>query len=167
LTEIDLRDFLNFYEKDFIMQAKLRKEGEITVVTIQGFLEIEQTQPFREACAKHLINEKVVFNMEKTNFVGSTGLQPFLDTVQNFLEKNEFGLKVVCKRPEFIRIFQNYQSNKLRVVDSEDKAILAFQEPIYDVPTNETPTVSVENSDLSLEAEDDFETVAIASIEQG
>lgn len=144
------------------MQAKLRKEGEITVVTIQGFLEIEQTQPFREACAKHLINEKVVFNMEKTNFVGSTGLQPFLDTVQNFLEKNEFGLKVVCKRPEFIRIFQNYQSNKLRVVDSEDKAILAFQEPIYDVPT-----VSAENSDLSmLDAEDEFENAAIATIEQ-
>ena len=100
--------------------------------------------------------------MEKTNFVGSTGLQPFLDTVQNFLEKNEFGLKVVCKRPEFIRIFQNYQSNKLRVVDSEDKAILAFQEPIYDAPT-----VSVESSDLPLlDLDDEFENAAIATIEQ-
>lgn len=111
------------------MQAKVREEGEITVVTIRGYLEIEKTQPFREVCTKHLLNKKVIFNMENTSFVGSTGLQPFLDTVQSFIDQNEYGLKVVCKKPEFLRIFQNYNSQKLKIVDSEDKALKAFLNP--------------------------------------
>lgn len=108
------------------MEAKVKSQGEVTIITIQGTLEIEKTQPFREACMKHFLNKKVVFNMEGTNFVGSTGLQAFLETIRTITEENQHGLKVVGIKAEFRRIFQNLEYQKLQIHESEVAALAAF-----------------------------------------
>lgn len=108
------------------MEAKVKNQGEVTIITIQGSLEIEKTQPFREACLRHLLGKKVIFNMEKAAFVGSTGLTAFFETIRTLSEENDHGLKVVGLQPEFKRIFQNLEIQKLQMHESEDGAMSSF-----------------------------------------
>lgn len=109
------------------MEAQLRNEGEYTVITIRGPLSIEKTQPFRELCLRHLLGRKVIFNMEKTSFVGSTGLQAFFEAVRSLSEESPHGLKVVGLQAEFKRIFQNLEFQKLQMHESEAGAFASFQ----------------------------------------
>lgn len=110
------------------MDASVKNQGEVTIITLKGPLEIERTQPFREVCIKHLLNKKVVFNMESVAFVGSTGLQAFLETIRLLSEESQHGLKVVGVRPEFRRIFMNLEFQRLQIHESEATALLSFQE---------------------------------------
>lgn len=64
--------------------------------------------------------------MEGTSFVGSTGLQAFLDTIRTITEENQHGLKVVGIKAEFRRIFQNLEYQKLQIHESEGAALAAF-----------------------------------------
>jgi anti-anti-sigma factor len=108
------------------MEAKVKNLGEVTIVTIRGSLDIEKTQPFREACLRHLLGKKVVFNMENAAFVGSTGLTAFLETIRTLSEENLHGLKVVGVQAEFKRIFQNLEIQKLQMHESEAGALSSF-----------------------------------------
>ncbi len=108
------------------MEATVKNQGGVTIITIQGSLEIERTQPFREACLKHFLDKKVIFNMESANFVGSTGLHAFLDTIKVISEENQHGLKVVGLKPEFRHILVNLEFHKLQIHDSEENAVASF-----------------------------------------
>jgi anti-anti-sigma factor len=108
------------------MEAKLKNQGEVAIITIQGPLEIEKTQGFREICLRHFVGKKIIFNMQKASFVGSTGLQAFLETVRTLSEENQHGLKVVGVQAEFKRIFQNLEIQRLQMHDSMDGAMSSF-----------------------------------------
>lgn len=111
------------------MKAAVKKMGDVTVISIEGVLEIEHTQPFRQICLKKFIGEKLVFNMKSANFVGSTGLQSFLDTVKTLDSSNSFGLKVVGAKPEFRRLLANIETQKLTFFEEVNAAVLAFTQP--------------------------------------
>jgi anti-anti-sigma factor len=108
------------------MEAKLRQHGEIAIVSIQGALEIERTQPFRDACNKHFLGEKVIFNLEQANFVGSTGIQSFLEAVKAVSEKTTTGVKLVGLKSEFKRIFSNCEIQGLVFYENEANAIDSY-----------------------------------------
>lgn len=114
------------------MKADLQKRGDVFVISIAGKLEIEQTQPFRTACVDKLIGQKIVFNMEQANFVGSTGLQPFLDTISQIDQKNTFGLKIVGVKAEFRRVISNLETKNVSFHDDMVSAIGSFTLPITD-----------------------------------
>jgi len=120
------------------MDAKVKNHGEVTVIEILGPLEIEQTQPFREACLKHFLDRKLVFNMEKAAFVGSTGLQAFLETVKTLSEENRHGLKLVGLKPEFRRIFYNLDIHNIQIHETNSCAVLSFQLPNEEITVTET-----------------------------
>jgi anti-anti-sigma factor len=111
------------------MEAKIRHLGEIAIISLKGPLEIEYTQPLRDTCAKHFVGKKIIFNMEKANFVGSTGIQSFVDTVKMLNEQSQSGLKLVGLKSEFRRIFQNLEMNNLEIHDTEVTAIQSFDKP--------------------------------------
>jgi anti-anti-sigma factor len=108
------------------MEAKIKNQGEITIIAIRGALDIEKTQSFREVALRHLLNKKVIFNMEKASFVGSTGLQAFVETVKTLSEGGQHGLKMVGAQPEFLRIFQNLEIQQLQMHESEAGALSSF-----------------------------------------
>ena len=60
------------------MQAKIHKNGDITVVQLEGRIDFETTEPFRETCQDLLLNNKVVFNLSELSFVGSSGIGAFV-----------------------------------------------------------------------------------------
>ncbi len=113
------------------MEAKLDKKGEISIITIHGPLNIDKTQGFREYCIRNFSGKKIIFNMQNATFVGSTGLQAFFETVKTLNEESQFGLKLVGLKPEFKRIFQNMELNKLEMFESLDGAVSSFSLVTY------------------------------------
>ena len=83
----------------------------------------------RATCVKRLGARKLVFNLEKASFVGSTGVKAFLDAVKNLCTANDFGLKLVNARAEFRRIIENLDIHNLEFHESEDAAIASFSHP--------------------------------------
>lgn len=116
------------------MEARLDKKGEVSIITIQGPLQIDKTQGFREYCLRNFSGKKIIFNMENTTFVGSTGLQAFFETIRTLNEESEFGLKLVGLKPEFRRIFQNMDLNKLEMHESVDGALTSFSPVVCSLP---------------------------------
>lgn len=112
------------------MDAKVKNQGEVTIVTLKGPLDIEKTQPFKEACIKHLLNRKVVFNMSHVSFVGSTGLQAFLEAMRLISEESPHGLKVVGVSAEFKRIFTNLEYQKIQFHENEAVALTSFHQSV-------------------------------------
>lgn len=108
------------------MEAKLKVTSDVTIITLSGRLNIEETQSFQRTCLKHFTGKKVVFNMEKVNFVGSTGIQPFFDTVKTLTESGDHGVKLVSVQPELKRIFQNIENQKLEFHETETSAVLSL-----------------------------------------
>lgn len=109
------------------MRTDVKKHGDVLVVSIAGTLHIEETQPFREAARSKLLGEKLVFNMAGANFVGSTGLQPFLEMIKILDEKGIHGLKLVGVKPEFRRLISNLETTQLQYFECEKTAIDAFR----------------------------------------
>lgn len=111
------------------MEAKLKSLGEIAIVSIRGNLDIEETQPFREVCMKHLSAKKVIFNMEDATFVGSTGIHSFLETIKDLNGLSSYGVKVVGVKSEFRRLIMNLELTGVEIHDSETAAITSYFNP--------------------------------------
>ncbi len=105
------------------MQAHMKRHGDITVITIAGALTIEETQSFRAACIKHLVGQKIVFNLAGANFVGSTGLQAFLETVRACEQANAHGVRVVAAKSEFRRLISSLEAKRIEFFEQENTAL--------------------------------------------
>lgn len=110
------------------MEAKVKSQGEFTIISFAGFLDIENAQSFRANCVRQLSEKKLIFNLEKTNFVGSTGIQPFLDAVKSLSASSQHGLKLVNVKAEFRRIIQNLEIHNLEIHENEASAIASFRD---------------------------------------
>ncbi len=108
------------------MQAKMRQQGEITIINIQGPLEIEKAQHFRDVCCGQCLGEKVIFNMEKTSFVGSTGINSFVEALRVVSSKTHHNLRLVGVKSEFKRIFCNMGLEQIEIHETETGAIESF-----------------------------------------
>ena len=109
------------------MEARLKNEGEVTIVTLKGRMEIEAAQTFKVACRKHFSDKKIVFNMVGVSFVGSTGIQSFLEAIKFVSEQNQQGVKVSGVSPELKRMFDAYELNQLEFFSTDEEALVSFQ----------------------------------------
>ncbi len=105
------------------MEARMRRHGDITVVAISGALVIEETQPFREIFLKRFSGQKIIFNMEQVSFVGSTGIQAFLETLRSLDTQTESGVRVVGVRSEFRRMISNLEGRKIEFFEDDAGAL--------------------------------------------
>lgn len=111
------------------MQARLTQEGEVVVVHLSGRLDVETAEPFREACLKRLFGQKVVFDLRELSFVGSSGILPWLETMQSFAARNAHAFKLSGVSSEFRRVFSATPLATIEVYDSEAHAVQAFLNP--------------------------------------
>lgn len=116
------------------MEAKLAQIGEIVVVSINGRLDIDKTNPFKEACFKNLLDKKVVFNLQQLNFVGSTGIQNFFQALKEIHSKNKFGLRIAGMTADFYRLWAMNQANELTVYENMSLALQSFIEKTETTP---------------------------------
>ncbi len=120
------------------MKMKQRNEGLFCIFELEGHLDFETTQRLGEKCkefAKTSPETKVVFNMEKLKFVGSSGINQFVDVLTSF---NRLPQKPrYCQvSTDFQKIFKALQParNPFVVVNSEIEALTSF-----DAITDEEP----------------------------
>ena len=111
------------------MQAKIHKNGDITVVQLEGRIDFETTEPFRETCQDVLVNNKVVFNLEALSFVGSSGIGAFINTLREFSKNNPVPPKFCNVRSEFKKIFSAMDDQGFQIFEDEKEALTSFNNP--------------------------------------
>lgn len=121
------RNFADLSNVGGPMRAEVKKHGDVTVISIEGTLHIEETQPFREVCKRRFMGDKVVFNMSRAHFVGSTGLQSFMDAVCAMDGAGSHGLKLVGLKPEFRRLFASVENARFQYFEDVGSAVGAFE----------------------------------------
>ena len=104
------------------METSIRRQGEWTVVKISGRIELEKAQIFRDACLKSLKNEKVVFELDRLQFVGSTGMTEFFECLHDIENMKGCGVKLVGLSPDFKRFVAFTKASQLKIHDSLEEA---------------------------------------------
>ena len=73
------------------MKTEIKKEGDTIVVLVNGYLDFENQVPLREHLIKLAtqnkvahVPKKVIFNLENLEFVGSSGISAFIQTLKEF-----------------------------------------------------------------------------------
>lgn len=111
------------------MQARISRQGEVVVVHLSGRVDVETAEPFRDACLNQLVELKVVFDFQNLSFVGSSGILPFLETMQEFAGRNANGFKLCGVSSEFRKVFASTPLHVIQIFENHHQAIQAFLSP--------------------------------------
>lgn len=111
------------------MQARIKREGDVTIVDLMGRIEIETVEPFEKHCLDRLTSGRVVFNMKGVSFVGSNGIMPFLQSLRAFTEKNSVRPKFCSVSSEFQKIFEASSLRDIEIFEDESRAVEAYKRP--------------------------------------
>ncbi len=109
------------------MEARVLKKNGVTVVNLKGFIDVETAEPFRQACLKSLAKSgKVVFNLEELNFVGSHGILPFVETLNDLCDQPAVQIKFCRVSSEFQKIFKASPLRDVEIFSDETSAVGAL-----------------------------------------
>ena len=110
------------------MKAKLSKKEDVVIVNLSGRIDMEYTEPFREACLSDIASrsEKIVFNMNELSFVGSNGIMPFVNAIYDLAKEKKGQLRFCGVGSEFQKIFAASPLAGIEICESEDKALESF-----------------------------------------
>lgn len=108
------------------MEVKLVLDGDITIVSLSGRIEIEKTQSFKSACIQNFAQKKVVFCMKNLNFVGSSGIQTFFGVLNELNAANQMSVKIAGLNPDFQRLLSFTECSALEVHENIEGALQSF-----------------------------------------
>lgn len=111
------------------LQARVKVEGDITVVQFTGRIDIESAPPFRQACRTHLKSKNVIFDFTQMSFVGSTGLLSFLEALEEFTKSSANGAKFCGVGIELGRVLSATTLGLVEVWENEAQAVEAYRNP--------------------------------------
>jgi anti-anti-sigma factor len=120
------------------MKAKIKKIGDTVVVCMDGRIDYDTNEPLKKRLSdlsKQISRKnqdsvsKVIFNFEKLEFVGSSGISSFVQTLR------EFNLKATTKprycnvRSEFKKVIRAFDEEELfEFYDDENDAQRSFNQ---------------------------------------
>lgn len=107
------------------MQAKMLQLGDVTVVTLQGRLEIERANYLKKVCLDNLKNKKVVFCLEGLSFVGSSGIQNFFGFLDEVNKNKMMNVRLAGLKPDFMRLW-SFSDRNVELHGSLDEAMKSF-----------------------------------------
>lgn len=135
------------------MKAMIRQEGEVFVIHLKGKIEFDSTEPFRDTVLSHLKSQKVVFNLESLNFVGSNGITSFIETMVELCNSQGSSVHFCNLSSEFQRIFEASPIRSLKVFENEFVAKSSFYDVFKDSP--EMPAMTYDSvSEVPSESSD-------------
>lgn len=111
------------------MRTQIIQNGEITIVTVSGRLDIDKAPLFKQACLNQLKGRKVIFSLQDLSFVGSTGISQFFQTLQEVNQLNEKSCRIVGLGADFRRITDYTRMHELEIHESLESASLSFATP--------------------------------------
>jgi anti-anti-sigma factor len=110
------------------MKTKITRKGNVTIVSMDGKVDYEAQEPLKKDLRKLLdpnksdaAATKIIFNFEKLEFVGSSGISAFVQTLRNFNARSPQKPKYVGVKSEFKKVIQAFDPDQLfQFFDSED-----------------------------------------------
>jgi anti-anti-sigma factor len=113
------------------MKTQIKREGNTIIVSMDGRLDFAAQAPLREDLAKlakqthaDSIPKHIIFNMEKLEFVGSSGISSFIQTLKEFNNSTATKPKYCHFKSEFRKIIQAFEDDQLfEFYEDEDSAL--------------------------------------------
>ena len=114
-----------------IMNA--RRNQDVVICQLEGYLDFETTSHLKETCAmlmKQNNTHRIIFNMEKLKFVGSSGINQFIKVLKHLNAQKE-KLKLCNLSSEFQKLFKAFETSRkpFQIYDDEGKALASFALP--------------------------------------
>ena len=112
------------------MRSQIKKVGQTLVVSIGGKLDYETQEPFKQNLTKIARNTKtdstptnVIFNIEKLEFVGSSGIAQFIQTLKEFGNSTDTKTQICNASSEFKKVMKAFDEEEVfHFFDNEDQA---------------------------------------------
>ncbi len=104
------------------MEAIIEWDNEVIVVKLSGTLDFDKAFEFRKKSLRHFIQNKVVFSIKDLNFVGSTGMSSFVETLSELSEKNPNGVLICDVGLEYKRLLETFLNDKFKICDDLNQA---------------------------------------------
>ncbi len=99
------------------MKAQIKQVGDTIVVGVDGKLDYETLEPFKENLKKIVakskantdsVPTKVIFDMENLEFVGSSGITQFIQTLKEFGSDTDQKARILKASSEFKKVMRAY-----------------------------------------------------------
>ena len=133
------------------MEADLKTIGDTYVITLQGRMDVESMGSFCENCMRRFKEKKIIFNMQKVNFVGSQGIVTFLRSLQTLSEIRKNQLSLVVDQPEFKKVFVASKIlDTINLFGSENEALNSSFLPSENLDSPVETVVSVNTLELDI-----------------
>lgn len=115
------------------MNIKARQDGEIVIFELEGHLDFETTLNFQKACETVIEQSekvRIIFNMERLKFVGSSGINHFIGVMKEF-NTLPYRPKLCSVSSEFTRVLRAYQTSRrpFEIFQAENDARQSFLNP--------------------------------------
>ncbi len=118
------------------MKAQVKKEGDTIVVSMDGKLNHEIQEPLRQNL-NEIVNEarktdstaKIIFNLENLEFVGSSGISSFIQTLKEINNKTDLKPRYCNVKSEFRRVMKAFdETGVFEFYDNEERAKKSFDQ---------------------------------------
>lgn len=128
------------------MQARFRKNGDVTIVQLLGTIDFGAAIKFKQDCVPELVDKQVVFNFEGLHFVGSCGITDFINAVGEVFTRSQVTPKLCGVSTEFQKIIESSVIGNVEFYKSELSAIKSFV--FYSINYDNDPMSKLSSSSL-------------------
>ncbi len=129
------------------MQARVEVNGDVSIIHLSGYLDFETTQFFESTCLSGISTANVIFDFSELNFVGSSGLTPFLESIRSFADKTSTPIRFSGVGIEFRRLMMIGELSGYAFFDRAGDALQAIHEPLGLSEAVEGPSIGYQISD--------------------
>ena len=100
------------------MKSQIRKIGKNVVVQVDGKLDYETQDGFKESLRElargtDSTAKNVIFNMEKLEFVGSSGITQYIQTIKDFAKRTDQKAKILNASNEFKKVMKAFDETEV------------------------------------------------------
>jgi anti-anti-sigma factor len=116
------------------MKTQIKTTGDTIVVTMDGKIDFEATGPLREDLSRLMrqnrtdsVPKKIIFNLEKLDFVGSSGISSFVQALKAFNTGSTVKPRYCHVKSEFQKVIKAFdESEGFEFYDNEERAKRSF-----------------------------------------
>ena len=118
------------------MKTDIKKVGDTVVVSMEGQLDFEMQEPLKrdlDALIRRVRTDhapkKIIFNFEDLEFVGSSGISSFVQTLKDFNTSSPMKPRYCGVKSEFRRVMKAFdEAEVFEFHDNEDRARKSFDQ---------------------------------------
>lgn len=113
------------------MKTNIRKDGQAVVVTLEGHLDFETADTFRESLIKlesQSQGNMIIFDMAELQFVGSSGISAFVQALREFNGRSQVKPRYANVKSEFKKIISAFdENNSFEFWETTERALRIFE----------------------------------------